>query len=69
MRIFEKFYRSLVRLLKSLQQAVINGIEKGIIIFRDHHLPPALTGSVNLMSETWFYFKLKFLAEMLKRLR
>ena len=38
-------------------------------IFPEAHLQPALQDSVNLIAEAKFYTKLKFLVEILKRVR
>ena len=55
---------------------MINQIEKGLleyffffIYYSQAHLPSALQDSANLMPGTWFYPKLKFSLEILKRLR
>ena len=75
MRTFEKLSRSSVcNLLKSLQYAVINRIEKGILVifFGDnlrkliHHQLCKISG--NFIAKTQFYFKMKFSVEILKRL-
>ena len=60
-------------LLQSLQQAVINRVEKRIleVFFGDtpRKLISTSTSKINEFdSKTWFYSKLKFLVEILKRL-
>ena len=52
---------------------MINRIEKGILVHffcrysSEAHFLPALQNSTDLMAGTWFYFKLKFSLEILKK--